>query len=76
MKDGQSPPMQEVTAIHLGRPAYQRSGFLSGGDEMRIQGLGPGRFRVQGFAVTGGPTIDEEIESDGRSSVERTVDLR
>ena len=52
----------------------------SGGVEVLVGGLGAGKFLLQVGPVMGAPggkgALREEIESDGASEIERTLDLR
>ena len=64
-----------VVARHLGEPAYERS-VHTDADEVRLPGLGPGRFQVQAGAADRGPSIDRTVEVDGATDVPLTIDLR
>ncbi len=76
VKEGSSPPRHSVWVHFEGEPAYSRSMDVSS-EEIRVIGIGSGRFRVTAVSYgVGGRSLDEVIEFDGANTVERTIDLR
>ena len=76
IKDGQSPPRVYVWLHALSEPRYVR-GTNSDQAEVVVSGLGAGRYSVRARPQAGGAgAFAEEIEVDGTSMVERTIDLR
>ncbi len=75
VKDGQSPPRITVWVQSATEPKYSRNSRATG-TEMLVTGIGSGRHLVRGMSLGGGGGINEEIEFDGESLIERTIDLR
>jgi len=77
-------PSMHVWANRLGDPGCSRGlNSFDGESVLPVTGIGPGRYRVTsgintGVLGAGGPALllDEEIEFDGVTDVERTIDLR
>ncbi len=72
-------PRVHVWANRLGEPRYYRGVNSNGEDVVLVPGLAAGRYRVTGgvtMASSPGRMLNEEIEVDGTTDVERTLDLR
>jgi len=72
-----APAILLLRAESVGGPEHGRYEALEDTREISVTGLGPGRYRVRGGPITADDTIpedlDEVIEVDGRSTVERRV---
>jgi hypothetical protein len=72
-EEGKELPRLSAFVVREGEPHYVRSVQAWKQAEVRVSGLGPGRFRVYVHADPVGPSLDEVIEFDGQADVERTL---
>ena len=72
-EEGKELPRLSAFVVREGEPHYVRSVQAWKQAEVRVSGLGPGRFRVRVDADPVGPSLDEVIELDGQADVERTL---
>ena len=71
--EGKELPRLSAIVVREGEPHYVRSVQAWNQAEVRVSGLGAGRFRVYVRADPTGPYLDEVIELDGKTTVERTL---
>lgn len=81
VKEPFAAPRIHVWASRVGEPRYYRGVNSNGEEVVPVPGLAAGRYRVTGgvtMAMGGGvgQMLNEEIELDGTTDVERTLDLR
>jgi hypothetical protein len=77
LKDGAAMPRLWAYATYEGTPAYNRRADSGKGTSFTLSGLGPGRFKLRVGSHMGGPGgLDEEIEVDGTTAIQRVLDLR
>ena len=75
VKEGQSPPRMSLFVTAENKPTYSRR--TDGAGTLVVEGIGKGRFRVDGNSYGGSAArINEVIEFDGENDVEREIDLR
>jgi hypothetical protein len=79
VKEPLAVPRIHVWANRVGEPRYYRGVNSNGEEVVLVPGLQAGRYRVTGgvtMAMGSGRMLNEEIEVDGVTDVERTFDLR
>lgn len=79
VKEPFAAPRIDVWANRLDEPRYYRGVNSNGESVVVVTGLAAGRYRVTGgvtMAMGSGRMLNEEIEADGATDIERTLDLR
>jgi hypothetical protein len=77
LKEDDHPEQIFVESTFLGEPAYTRKDNSWGVTELRMDGLGPGRHRVEIRATSekGRKNLVREVECDGAAGIPIEVDL-